>query len=279
MAQQPIQAFSDAFELSNDEIHARRREILKMLKATFEIEFGKDKGLMIRFYSMTEGEYQLYDKYTFKVVFGKMPSNGENCEGFCYDYRRLLNEKYLFMDQTLCNLPIVCSSKRWNQLVQAYETQIHQYSVPGKPGILLWPLERTEVNMIFRNNSKPILFLSPPEIKVIGEGEYKFPNPTNFYFDESTTCRFLPIWKNSEPKTLDSIEITSQEQQDPFLLKRYRQIIDLFSRELQDLDIDHVDVESEDIKRSIFQMFRAFSSNDQIVGMLLRNVLQSVFKQ
>jgi hypothetical protein len=128
----------------DDDVYKIRNDIRKMLAETrfLDPELANAK-YSVRYYYMTEEEFQKLKPYTFTVFVGNLED--DQCEGFCYDIVRIHSEGYLQLDLEIPTLPICLSPERWGYLVKKYPNMFFYSKEEGK---LSYPITKTELQTI-----------------------------------------------------------------------------------------------------------------------------------
>ena len=139
------------FPITTDtRISNMRKRIIDMLIESRDLELGTHGNApTLRYYKMTDNEFQdaNMQHYAITIFYGKFPEAGSKTEGFVYDIRTLLKEKYVVLNELVCYFPITLSAKRWNHLRTKY-ADIGDFTF--EVGRLTFPLYRTELSYIFK---------------------------------------------------------------------------------------------------------------------------------
>lgn len=269
-------SISDAFQVDSVGIKESRILLSKMLSETVDIDFPKkgDQPFALRFYQMTKSEYEISESHCFKAVF-------ENFEAYCYDFRRLVNERYLTFDSEVSFLPIVLSTKRWEKINQIYGSAMKKFAKKDPSsgtfinGIFLWPLFNEERMSLLRNSSaKPILFLHSDGFEIKFESnDPKIFSDTMRYFDKEVDKRFLPKESIRSPKKLSPEEEKSLE---PAYLSFQKRMLD----QLTSLDIQQSEWDKFQSKgRSFFFSLLEEQNQEQVFDTVLLSFLTEHFEK
>lgn len=135
--------------VSDAKISQMRQRIIMMMEETRDLEITGNSP-SVRYYKMTEEEYQSAKMqfYVITIFLGKFPHSETKTEGFAYDIRTLIKEKYIVLNEQVCYFPIPLSAKRWNFLRNKY-ADIGDYTY--NTGLLTFPIYRAELTYIFKN--------------------------------------------------------------------------------------------------------------------------------
>lgn len=273
-------------ELNEKQILQKQANIKKMLADTFTIDYPNSVfgECVLRFYRMTASEYASNQDYTLTIIFGDRPSNRNVCEGYCYDIRQLLAEKYITLDGRTAHVPIPLSPDRWNWLHRHVpHDKLQLYS--RESGKLEYPLLHQELMVILKNirhqpticsttnGCVPIdLAKESPQIKIMK------------LFDPSTQQRFGPepeSEKQPEKPFVFSPAIEQQNKQAEST--RIKRVLDLTSQELKDLDIWVTKVQetlfSQKNQDYIKQMLSSGANEEQVSGFLIEDIIRSLLRK
>lgn len=125
-----------------------RKCIIDVMQESRDLELGKiGKSPTVRYYHMTEQEYQDSSTYVFTVFLGKFPESGSETEGFSYDIRKLIRERYITFNQEINYVPIPLSVKRWNYIYNRLGKRMGEISF--ETGRLAFPLYKHELANIY----------------------------------------------------------------------------------------------------------------------------------
>lgn len=254
-------------------IEDKRKIILDALDKTKTIDFSSEKNdLCIRFYKMTKDEYVLSKSSCFKVIFGTTN------EGYCYDFRQLMNDAYLFFDQQICQLPILLSVKRWNKIIELIGIEnlkkiCKRDLLDGnvESGIICWPLYQDEKSCILRNLSKsPIISSHVPGYEINFNKEIQF-RP---FYDKSIEERFFPDWQSKKIKDIESSKDTS------IFIGRYEKVKEILKSELIQLgiyDLYQKKLNEKEIIKMATDAFACGSDEIQVYSIIFRYLLLDIF--
>lgn len=264
----------------------KRQLILRYLSTTRDIEFPEDKGLCVRHYCLTQEEANAQKEYCFKVVFGTNTSKTEDKrEGCCYDWRNLLNDKYIMLDTKESFLPIVVTPQRWKYLEEHKGDKLLKITNVYKPGILLWPLTPQEVENIAHFFKKQMIFffdIHPEDTQFIEEQNFSWKKGTVFYYDPSADKRFAPKSLSSSIVSLDEIQLTEDETHDPAILDRIASVQKRIESDLKDLlpkEWWAKELESTKTTRMMQKFMKNNATDTQIYGVILNMFLRNYVEQ
>lgn len=256
-------------------IFEKRENLLKLLETTksSEPDFSRDdtkNASTVRFYKMTNSEYDSEKMHCFFVIFGKKPNGEDKREGFCYDIRMLNHDKCILMNN-YCYFPIPCSSSRWAKIKDTLGSSIYGYQVGERT--LGWPLLQSDLHEFFKNYSDKVFVLTTQDMFGMPQTEYKWPKSVFWFFDSSSTDRFSQTKKDiSEVK-----EITIKEGHYAQFAADYTSISSkafTFVKTIGTFPNDaSISKEIESNKNLIYQMLVAGNDPEKIFGCLIDNIL------
>src|SRR3972149_9445227 len=222
-----------------------REKLYDLLKKTSE---KKINVCPMRYYKMTKEEYNNVKSYCFNVI---LHYEDKIYEGFCYDIRMLMQERYLEFNLKCGFYPIILKVERWNWMVEN-EEQLALYS--KIPGILAFPMIKDELLTLLKNINNPITIMivdSNKIMKIRINEEYNYVKE-NLY-DISKEERFGPkkiittsIFEHSSIyPVLDKIKISND---------RLKNIKEQVLHEIELMNISNIVGSSgKTIKQELFQ--------------------------
>jgi hypothetical protein len=266
-------------ELNEKQTLQKQANVKKLLADTFPIDYPNSFAgqCILRFYRMTASEYASSRDYTLTVIFGDKPSSKNKCEGFCYDIRQLLTEKYITLDGRTAHVPILLSPERWNWLCShVSHDKLALYS--REPGKLEYPLLHQELMVILKNIRYQPTICSTMDGCVpidLTSTDVK----TAKLFDLSPDKRFGPEPTKEPSKPFVFSEgLEQQNKQDESA--RVKRVLDLTSQELKDIDIFVTKVQevlfSEKNQDYIKKMLASGANEEQVSGFLIEDTLKTI---
>jgi hypothetical protein len=263
---------NNEIEIESKWIENKRLLILDIINKTKKIDLENNE-MCLRFYKMTKNEYLISKKYCFKMIFDNTN------EAYCYDFRELLNDHYLFFDLKICYLPFLFSGKRWNKAIDIFGDKVQSIckkSLDGslENGILCWPLYREEKSALFRNYSKNILLKGLVDSYQIQLEDDYFSESYKIY-DKSSEERFYPDWQSKKIKEIESITNinpwkTNIENVKKLVLKELVQ--------LELLQICEKRLNSEELDLIAAKCFARGADEIQVFSMYMKDLISSIFK-
>lgn len=260
-------------DLESKWIEDKRKIISDVLEKTKTIDFPSEKNdLCIRFYKMTKDEYVLSKNSCFKIIFGT------TMEGYCYDFRQLMNDGYLYFDQQICQLPILLSGNRWNEIIKLGGIEVlkkicKRDLIDGnvESGIICWPLFQDEKSCILRNLSK-----SPTISSYISGYEISFNQEIQFrpFYDKSIEERFFPDWQSKKIKDIEASKDTS------IFIGKYEKVKEILKSELIQLgiyDLYQKKLNEKEIIKMATDAFACGSDETQVYSIIFRYLLLDIF--
>lgn len=254
----------------------KRLNIQVMLANTAKLEYpnAKPGQILIRYYRMTKEEYQTAKEFCLIVLIGNIPSKNTFTEGYCYDVRTLLRERYFTLDGKISHLPIPLSVKRWNQLIETVakdQFKMHYREI----GSLEYPLSHKELISIFeRMPMQPIICSYGDVCSISSESELGSFELIHL-FDASNDNRF-GAKKKEKAETI--VSLTKQEMD-----KRTVMIITEVKRTLQEIEILtpqlEARIESQETREYIQSMQLTNLLDHQIVSFLVDDSIKVVLSK
>ncbi len=279
------------YPVFNDvKIASMREKIIEMMQESRDLELGYI-GLApsVRYYKMTESEYQESKSqfYIFTMFLGKFPESASKTEGFAYDIRTLLKEKFILLNESVCYLPLPLSAKRWNFLKTKYANMGDFTYETGK---LTFPLYRTELTYIFGNiRTNPTICSSKEGCVPVSLEQLQMLVGLVRLPDESEQNRF-GIVKTNIPEPVQVVApILVVQQQNPEVEKkqevenRVDLIISSAEKELKDLQIEDNEIfnqlKSEQTKIYVRDLLGKGKTDVHIMSALISDALDSLLKK
>jgi hypothetical protein len=249
-------------KLESDESRLKQRaRIRELLVESYKDEHAEDPELLeyndrnygkkwkVRYYKMTESEFEEAKPFCFYIVFDQARGNVHYVELFCYDVRNLMRESMFRLDLKSGFVPIPLSARRWAKILEL-EKNIGVYT-PYK-GYLIYPLTKEETQNIYKNiKTRPMICTDDnrcqiTSIQEIERNKFVFEH----LFDESAEKRFGPpaLVPPTQPKlSLDEISsLKNTPFGTPFVQKtptrtvdseQIKFIVDRVREHLEDLEL------------------------------------------
>lgn len=267
-------------QAANTSIESMRRRIIDLMKATRDLELGQyANASTLRYYKMTNSEYDLAKSqlYIFSIFLGDAPGRDSKTEGFTYDIRTLLQEKFIVLNAQVCYLPFPLSEKRWNYLMTNYSSEMRNLTY--QTGKFTFPLYMTELIHILKEiKSSPILCCTPEGFSTITETLEQLKSSINLTVlaDDSSVNRFgsVKIAESSVSSQPTIPAVVIQEED------RVNSIVNSVEKDLRDLQIDDVNIysklKSDDNKKYILDMIQKGSDDSHITSVLISDALDTL---
>lgn len=140
--------------MDDESIRTIRRRVIEIMRKTRNIELESIgvKGNTLRFYTMTKTEFEhIRNRFSFCLFLDDVPNE---IEGFCYDIRTVITQRFFVFASKVCYLPLPVSKKRWEMMLQEFPSDIPKLSTMDKieyPRLLLLPLFISEVLEIMKS--------------------------------------------------------------------------------------------------------------------------------
>jgi hypothetical protein len=265
-------------EFTEEQIISKRENIKKMLHDTYPIDYSgvPESSCVLRYYRMTESEFKDAINYTLTVWLGD-PTTSGSCEGFCYDIRQLLKERYIVLDGRTAQVPIPLSPERWNWLLENVNNQQLALYTTNK-GILDYPLLKEELIVIFKNIKNQATVCSMYDRCIATSPDVvESRSQIQKYYDGQE--RFGPDVAPTKPFTFSkSVQKLSKREEQ----QKITHTISLVEKELRDLDVWVQSIEeltySDETKNYIRNLLNSGTTEEQIASFLIYDVLSSVIK-
>lgn len=267
---------------SEREVFQKQTELCTLLRKSFIVSYKSSNDMcVLRYYKMTEKEYNENKLYTFSVFFGTNPSQipqvSSNCEGFCYDIRQLLREKYITLDGRTAHVPIPVSPERWAWLGNTFRDLKKFYREPGK---LEYPLLHDELMIILKNIKYQPAICSTTRgcVSINMESNVKL----HKLFDVSEENRFGPTPKQPvEVKPFSFSPVVEKNVRNDLQAKAQR-VLELTSNELTSINIWTNTVEralfSKENREYIAEILKSGATEEQVSGFLVEDVIKTLLK-
>jgi hypothetical protein len=227
----------------------QRENVIQAMKQSRDIDMGKYiSSPTIRCYRMTKSEYDHAAKYTFSIYLEAFPETGKITEGYCYDFRTLMRQKFIGLNFAKNYIPLTMTKKRWDYIMENFTID---KELIAWEGVLKFPLYQIEINNILKMLKKFPVLCSTMEGCIADDQDDDATIPgLVMLFDESIEKRFG--YSVDESKEIVNAPLSFKIEKVPNN-DNVDSVLEWTRRELEELNMSNVPAVVKKLKDEAFR--------------------------